>query len=230
MAKLAPDFVGEPFLIAGGKRVPCEVPVIGWKASGFAFTGLRRRRVTDLVVGHWTGGEGDAAQLHRVLRGKKPPLSVHFFVDDSGAVYQFCDADMVCGHAKGMNDRGCGIELQNRSDDNPAGPPPRQLLREVIRGVERVYTAFTAEQMHSYLALCKALCEHYKLPFDVPRLPNGDVNPNELTPAELAAFRGCLAHYHWSPAGKQDHGLAPLRAIVALGQAAKGLRVQGPAE
>lgn len=222
--KLGPDCVGELHLVAGGKEVACEVPVIGWEASGLAFPGLRKRRATDLVTGHWTGGDGGAAQVHDTLT--KAKVSVHFLIEPDGTAYQYCDADMLCAHAEGMNTRAVGIEMVNAAGDEAR--PGRQLLKETIRGVERVYTSFTAAQMHSWLALTKALTTHYGLPYDVPRTASGDVDPDELSAEALAAFRGVLGHYHWSPVKKkQDCGIAPLRAIAAL---QTGRRPVGPAE
>lgn len=210
------QLAGTPgYIIVGGRHVPCAVPVEPWTVNRLAFPGLGKRSATDLVVLHWTGGEGGAEQVHRTLRSKS--LSVHFVVDADGAVTQHCDADMLCAHAAGMNVRAVGIEVVNRATDEADRVPRRTLMREKIRGRDTTYTAFLPAQVRSCIALCIALCEAYGLPLDVPRVaPGGDVLAREFTAQELAAYRGVCGHFHWSPAGKRDPGLAVLRAVAAF--------------
>ena len=56
-----------------------------------------------------------------------------------------------------------------------------------------------------------------------------DVIQRELTPAELAAFRGVVGHYHWSPKRKIDPGLALMRAIAGF-EPRLAIGLGGPAE
>lgn len=216
------------YVIVRGQRVPCAVPVEPWTVNGLGFPGLSLRKRTDLVTLHWTAGEGAAEQVHRTLRQRS--LSVHFVIDQLGHITQHCDAEMLCAHAKGMNDRSIGIELVNRANGDANRVPKRALLKETINGRPVTYTAFLPAQVKSAIALCLTLCEAYGLPFDVPRVsPGGDVLARRATPAEFASFRGVVPHFWWNTAGKNDCGLALLRAIAAF-DARGRIGLSGPAE
>ncbi|MDP6409423.1 MAG: peptidoglycan recognition family protein [Planctomycetota bacterium] len=71
------------------------------------------------------------------------------------------------------------------------------LQRGVIHGTELVQFDFTAEQYDSLVRLLAGLCTELPglLP-DAPRDASGRVRTDALAPAELAAFRGILGHYH----------------------------------
>ena len=223
-------------IIVGGNLVQTSFEVNGYESHKLTFPGMRPRRKTDLIVLHWTGGEGDHAQMHATLR--KRSLSVHFFVGYGGDVWQFCDSDMFAAHCRGANDRSIGIEIQNRADSRPDvhGKFKRTLAREVIGGHEFIYSMFTREQVSSTLALVHALCGSYTLPMkppmqpvtreipaegtraDDPSRPVMDVIPRTLTDAEFRAHRGVIGHFHWTNVGKRDPGLALLRAVAAYGR------------
>lgn len=213
------------FILVQGRPVPCAARVV--RDPSMSFSSLGRRTQTDLVVCHWTGGEGGAEQVHRVLKGKG--YSVHFLIDADGVITQYCDADRLCSHASGLNARAVGIEIANRADGEANRVPKRPLLREKIRGRDVVYTSFLPAQVHACMALCASLCEAYGLPLDVPRDEHGDVLAREWLPRERDAYRGVCGHLHWSPKGKTDPGLALLRAIAAFpARLAQG--IGGPAE
>lgn len=221
------------YIVAGGRRIPCAVPVVPWTEHGMSFPGLRPRKRTDLVVTHWTGAENPAATMFGSLRRKG--FSVHFFIGAAGDVWQFNDCDAFAAHAKGMNDRSVGIEIQNRADGvADRHGIKRALAKEVIHGREFVYTMFTPEQVHSALSVVASVCEAYGLPMQVPMEPvkrakkadeikaDGSaqhimrVIPRQLTDAEFKSFRGVVGHFHKTDVSKQDAGLALLRAVAAL--------------
>lgn len=216
-----PAFPGA--IIANGKRVPCAVKVETWQTHGLTFPSQVKRKRTDLIVVHWTAGEGDGERVHKTLRDRG--LSVHFVIESDGTVVQYMDTSVLGAHAADMNARSVGIEIVNRATDEADKMPKRPLVREKIRGRDTVYTAFLPAQVRSCLALVMALCEAYGLPIEVPRVaPGGDVLPRELTWAELEAFRGVVGHFHWSKKGKRDPGLMVLRAVAALpGRLAQGI-------
>lgn len=221
------------YIVAGGRQIPCAAPVFQWTQHGMTFPGLKPRRRTDLVTLHWTAAENPEDAMFRNLR--RSGLSVHFFVNALGGIWQYNDADALAAHASGMNDRAVGIEIQNRAnavaDD---GKVRRALAKEVIHGREFVYTLFTAAQVHATLALCAALCEAYALPWKVPMEPvtrrisadslkaDGSkqpvmrVIPRKLTEPEFKAFRGMVGHFHWTEKQKRDCGLALLQAVAAF--------------
>jgi hypothetical protein len=109
-------------VIIGGRFFKCAVPVITWHESKLGFPGLPMLDKPDIITAHWTGSDGLAAQCHNTLRTRRDKktgqllnLSVNFFCDHLGRVYQFADAMARTAHAgKRGNKRGPGIELSNR--------------------------------------------------------------------------------------------------------------------
>ena len=199
-------------IIVSGNPFPCAAEVIGWHDSGLSFPVPKRRAHTDLVVEHWTGGENDAPGVHHTLRSRN--LSVQFFVNAFGVVYQFCDATALCAQARGVNDRSVGIEIQNRADREPiVRGIKRELVVEEIHGVRATRTTFLPAQITAVLHLTEALCAAYHLPFEVPMVGN-DVVSTALSPTALESFRGVIGHYHVTRE-KVDPGLVLMRAIAA---------------
>lgn len=244
------------YIVAGGKQVPCAVPVLNWAQHGLVFPGLAPRKRTDVVTLHWTGAENPAEVMFANLR--KRGLSVHFFIGHKGDVWQFNDADANAAHASGMNARAVGIEIQNRANgERLQSGIQRALIRETIHGRDVTYTLFTPAQIHAALSVCAALCETYALPWQVPMepkavtrdktipphlaLPNGisatagsnervqRVIPRQLTDAEFERFRGVLGHFHRTSVGKKDPGLALLEAVAAF-EPRQAQGIGGPAE
>lgn len=216
-------------IIVKGKAVRCAAPVHSWRDTGFHFLGITPRLKTRFVVNHWTASENSAADVYRHMAGhlsetgKAQPLSVHFIVDQAGAVYQCADADIRCAHAKerGGNTEGVGIEFINRGDGRA---PEKGVLREprteTIHGATVRYGAMTEAQEAAAIALNRALCTAYGLPMVCP-LKGADIYPTVLPPPLLARFRGVLGHLHLDY-GKRDPGLDLLRAIHAAGVAPPG--------
>lgn len=227
---IAPEYTGGSF-IAGGRRVACPVPVATWKETGLLpFKGLKPRARTQRLVLHWTASENGRQVVHSTL--SKGGLSVHFLVEPDGTIVQFCDADMLCAHATGMNVDSIGIEVVNRATGIATGNQiiTRTLLREKIRGVDVVYTSFTVPQRNAIKALVPALCAAYRIPVAVPVGPDGRLWPNEFrNEAERDAFTGVCGHLHWSPKKKVDPGLAVLRMFEA-DPAREAIGLDGPAQ
>ena len=221
------------YVIAGGREVLCDAPVVLWEQSGLYFPALGKRTETRCVVLHHTGGSGLAPQVHRTLktrtndRGKPLGLSVHFCVEPNGTVYQYCDADRRCAHAGSVDDsdhdgiqfsgNACsiGVEVVNPASSiaNTRGIR-RTLVREEIHGAEQVATAFTSEQVASTVALTRSLCAAYGLPLDVP-MDGADVLATVMPEREFRDFRGVCGHLHLTTR-KRDPGLGILRAVAAL--------------
>jgi N-acetyl-anhydromuramyl-L-alanine amidase AmpD len=198
-------------IFCGGRPIPCDAEVRTWRTQlKLTFPRLRMRTETRMVVAHHTGGEGDAAQVHRTLveRG----LSVHFVVDAVGLVTQFVDAEVRAAHAKTANGFSIGIEVINGATDKP-GPRNRTLVRENVHGVDATRATFLPAQVTSTLALIEALCGAYELPMAVP-MHGTDVLSTVMPAAQLASFRGVVGHLQID-AQKVDPGLALLRAVAA---------------
>lgn len=233
------------YIIVGGKRVPCAAPVRLHVDHGMQFEKLKARKRTSVVTLHWTGAENPPERVFRNMTVARK--SVHFVVGAGGEAYQFCDADMLCAHASGQNERAVGIEVVNRANGAKTVPrgPDRTLLKETVHGKEFVYTAFLPAQVHTVQCIVAALCEAYKLPMAVPmenvtrtfkrgspaldHEPVRRVIPRQLTDAEFDNFRGVTAHFHRTKTMKRDCGIALLQAIAAFDvRALQGL--SGPAE
>jgi N-acetyl-anhydromuramyl-L-alanine amidase AmpD len=181
-----------------------------WSESGLSFEALGKRTETRAVVVHHTGGEGDAAQVHRVLKGRG--LSVQFFIDHLGIIHQYCDASARASHAGTANGWSCGIEIQNRANANPVQRGiKREVVIERIHGKEGKRTTMLPEQVASAIALVEVLCKAYGLPMEVP-LTGADVTATVVP--NLSMWRGVLGHLHLK-ATKIDPGLVVLRAIAA---------------
>jgi N-acetyl-anhydromuramyl-L-alanine amidase AmpD len=214
------------YIIAGAKQVAVPFEVLPLAEHKLTFPGLKPRPRTAKVVLHWTGGERGYEGVHDTLR--KGGLSVHFLIETSGRIVQYVDADRLCAGATGMNVDGVHIEIVNRANTLPNAEPRRVLLRETIRGRDTRYTAFLPVQVRAAIDLTVALCEHYGLPKLPPLDAKRRLVTRELTPAELAKHRGPCGHYHWSPRGKVDPGLALLRALAVEVSPCAGRGVDGP--
>lgn len=204
-------------IVVGGQSVPLEADVRGWEKTGLAFKPRMRRNRTLLCVVHWTGAENAPAQMHANMLLER--LSVHFAIDQAGVIWQFCDADLYCAHAQGVNDRAVGIEIINRGN-NLAAPDKgwsRAQRTDKIHGKAVTYLAFTPAQQESALVLVEALCRVYGLPMRVPQ-QGGDVYPTCLPAALRARYAGVVGHLQVAVGGRKvDPALDVLRAIHARG-------------
>lgn len=223
------------YITAGGKPTHCAAPVVHWREHGRTWIGKKPRQLTELLVCHWAGGEGDLNTFYNTCL--KGDVSAHFWIDADertdgfATIYQLADADKLLAHCKGANLRAVGIEARNRGNLPPVrgGAPnkiKREVLRETINGREVVYCAFLPSQVRSFIALNIALCEAYGLPLAVPMeevtrndaaypLPPMRVIPRQLSQSEFAEFRGVIGHLHWSPdKQKVDPGLALMTALA----------------
>lgn len=202
-------------IIIGGARVFCAAPVVLWGESGLVFDGRPRRRQTKQIVLHWTGGEGDAAQVYRTLR--EAGASVPLFVDAAGVVWQFMDIDRQGVHCPGWNASGVGIEIQNRgtriADVKLRSGVVRSEVEEIVHGRLTKYSDYTPAQVVSVVTLVRALCDHYRLPVQVPVDRRGQVITGVLSTLEAARFRGVCGHYQTPGATKADPGPRLLRLI-----------------
>jgi N-acetyl-anhydromuramyl-L-alanine amidase AmpD len=192
------------YILSRGFEVECEAPVRATR--DFKFQALGRRAETRAVVLHWTGGRRGAAGVFETLRERG--LSVHFVVEADGTVWQFADCDRRCSHAGPANGWSIGIEIVNpagatlSAKDSADG---RTVAECSIRGRRVRHASFTAAQTRSALALTRAVCAAWGLPF---RARAGE---GTATARELADFRGVLGHYEIS-----DQKTDPGRGILDL--------------
>jgi hypothetical protein len=182
----------------------------------------RRNTEINMIVLHWTGGEGSAERVIRVLKEKS--LSVEFIIDSSGFIFQTCDPLLVgCYHAGRFNRRSIGIEVVNYGFK---WPPSKKwnLFKLSKKGKERlvynttingksVYLAdFNLKQSYSILRLLSMLTGKIKsIPVTVP----SDLY-NAMTSEEADSFRGICGHYHLSKR-KLDPGTNIMQTIESVG-------------
>jgi N-acetyl-anhydromuramyl-L-alanine amidase AmpD len=182
-----------------------EIDVSDWTEHGLQFTGARseknnakRERKPDLIVVHWTGGEGGHRQVFNTLATRK--LGVHLFIDYRGIVYQFADLWTVrCAHAGRANDRSIGIEIQNRGIGKMHPKFPRGSM--VMRGHGRKYDGLTmtSDQLDALEEVAGLICASMDIPFKVPTNKEG-TGPllDYLTPQQQRTHKGIAGHIHFS--------------------------------
>lgn len=207
-------------IIVGGKRWPVLGPVHRWDETGMETApgrgARKRKRKIDLAVWHWTGGEGNARTLFRVLN--KRELGVEFYIDQKGAIWQFCDPSLVDTFDAGwVNDRSVGTEIANygyrgRNRPVPAKGCRRVLYTTILNGRRRTFAHFYPAQIAAALSLADALNQALDIPEAVPRGAKGFVNPNYMEPKRVRRFQGHIGHFHCNER-KSDPGLDLLEAF-----------------
>jgi N-acetyl-anhydromuramyl-L-alanine amidase AmpD len=179
------------------------------EVDGLRFAGLRKLSAPPpFLVGHWSGGEGDAGRIFRVLNTRR--LSAHFAGDLDGRIVKMAEPDERCAHAGSVGNAGLGIEFTSRGLPRDDGTAERPIDIVRIRGAKVRAVRFTEAQTRAWVALA----EWFAATFGAPR-----VVPEELrtySPAEIRRFRGALEHLHISPR-KVDSGGHLVGALVSAG-------------
>lgn len=180
-------------VVIGGESFPCAAEVRGWRETGFEFRpgrGARKRdRRPDLVVWHFTGGEGDAATVHRVLNERG--LGIEFIIDRDGVIWQCCDpADVDTFDAGTVNRRSVGVEIVSRGIPGSGRGSDRGEYVARVHGHSVRFARFYPPQIHAALALAETLSAALDVPRRVP------IRMGALAPHELAEFSGHLGHLH----------------------------------
>ena len=194
-------------IIVRQQAVEVDFDVENWHRTGLYFSRLGMRSTTSSVGLHWTGGEGGASQVYRVLKDRR--LSVQFFIDYDGTIFQMADAQARAAHIGTENARCIGIEIANRASTKPNAKRPRELYTEKVHGKAFRATYFTPAQVASAEKLTRALCKIYGLPYEAP--PTHTVAPK----AFLDGFRGVIGHFHVTRR-KVDPGVRLLQELGLL--------------
>lgn len=207
---------GQPVYVGSETRV--------WTETGMHFRSRPKRSETRAVWVHWTATESSAPTLFRNMQASG--LSVNFYVDQLGVIWQFCDAGVATAHAGGenvvlsANPWAIGIEVANRASADPAHKDaakwPREVVEDTVRGKKLRITDFYEEQTESVAALCSALCGSFGLPLEVPH-EDGKVLARTMTLDELRDFRGVGGHY-FNHHSKNDPGTRLLLAVHERGK------------
>ena len=212
-------------IIVGDIHIPCAAPVLTWHDHGLTFksgAGARRRhpkQKIDLIVLHWTGGEGTAKQIYRTLTSRA--LGTEFVIDHEGLIWQFADPARIDTFDAGpVNPRSVGIEIANygyRHGRAPGRGRIRPKYTALLNAKPRTFAGFFPGQMRSAVALCDALRKPFKLvERRIPRNGNGDLLLRAMTKTELADYRGVLGHFHVSRR-KSDPGTEIFEALTEAG-------------
>ena len=189
-------------ILVSGRAIPVKSFV--HRSPSLTFNrGLRTE--TRAVALHWTGGEGGGEQVHRVLRERG--LSVQFFVDQEGHIWQYADASARCAHIGLANGYTVGIEIANRANGTPNAKWPREVYEERLHGETFKCSAFYPAQVAAVTELTQTLCKAYGLPYEAP------ASDTVLSATELRAVRGVLGHFHVSRR-KVDPGTLLLREMT----------------
>lgn len=181
----------------------------------------KRNAPIDLIVVHWTAGEGSAKNCFNVLKNRKSPkaprgLSVQFYGDYYGKLTQYCDLDLVALHAGAYNGRSIGIEIQNKGvpPENKKFPRGRYLTE--LKGKKRSLLMFNLDQVEMLLVWLDDMCSLLDIPRKLPRDKHGEVPRVLMTPKAIAAHKGVIFHYHLS-GPKIDPGTQLIDTLVDEG-------------
>jgi hypothetical protein len=183
-----------------------QLVVHDWTQHGLQFTGAKieknnkpRTTKPNLLVWHWSGGEGGFKAIYRTLLSRK--LGVHGFVDYEGNAFQFADLWTVqCAHAGRVNPRSIAFEVQNLGFGKPKPNYPRGKM--IMEGHGRQYEGLmmTTAQLDTVVELTRLITESMGIPNKVPTRPDGHGPLLDYLPEkEQASFEGVAGHIHFSP-------------------------------
>ena len=211
----------ERYLIVAGEQVRVPFPVVTFEnPEGLSFYGQQgwqpRQDATgagvNLVVLHWDACASSHDCFHVLLdRG----LSVQLMLDADGTVYQALDlAEARAYHARQVNERSVGIEIQNHIDATVAQGPglARPIVTEATphTGEPSTHLDFYDIQKTRTLQIVEVLCEIFKIPRQLPTTADGQVSMGLIDPK----FSGICGHYHLTT-DKVDPGLTLWPPLLA---------------
>lgn len=219
-------------LIVGGRVVDVvaddgsKIECFNWHDHGMEFKpgdGARRRVVAKTPlrkkVWHWTGGEGTARALFRVLDGRE--LGIETAIDADGVLWQFADPIFVDTYDAGpWNPESWGTEITNYGFTAPGRSTPnpkRGTYRTTMNGRPREFARFFPSQIRTALALARAVSKAVPtIALAVPVGADGKLFPSVAPRDFLRRFSGHLGHYHLTD-NKADPGHDLLGAFRAAG-------------
>lgn len=222
---VAPYEVPRGAIVIGGKAWPCAAPVTLWRDSGLEFKpgrGARRRKsAIDLVVWHYTAGEGSAERVYRNLlnhktkSGVSQPLGIEFIIDTAGMIWQCCDpAEVDTFDVGAVNARSVGVEIVSRGTAPILPGYPRAPYHARVNGEKVTFLRYHHPQLQAACALAEALSRALDIPRAVP------ASLDVMGPA-LASFKGHIGHSN-VVATKLDPGPDLIAAFIDKGFANVG--------
>ena len=231
------------YIIADGHRYPVAVPVFTWEQDPFWSSypggnfGWRKSEKVEVFVLHWDV-TFSARQTHKGLLKPERDASVQFLIDEAGQIIQCLDAGFVrawhAGSAGDINDRSCGVEINNRyypADNGKQGTKVRPVIKDrpVNGNMRAEYMDFLEPQKLAALQLAEALRNIFGFPRQIPKAPefssswagddkdpDGAVLRGMLDKESVYAFQGTGGHFHYAE-GKVDPGVALFEPFLAAG-------------
>ena len=202
--------------------------------------GTRRRAAsTDLLVGHWTGGEAgarsyddDGPHVFRVLRGRTradgSPMSVgvHFVIgacdeaDEHAPVWQLADPGLTaCCHVGSapVNARSVGVEVASAGLPGRLDARSRPRVRVPLLGRVREVLRFYPGQLRSWVRLAEALAGVRRAGLAIPRRVPVFGATRRMSRRELRTWTGAIEHLHVTPTTKVDAGGMLIEALADAG-------------
>lgn len=188
-------------IILGGRPTAIANPSENHREHEMTFDGMKSRlKRPDLIMWHWTGGEGSAATCYHTLLNRG--LSVSFFIDRDGKIWQFADPLFWDPQDTGgqIGTRTVSIEIANygfrrKPEHIPRRGRDRYTDTEKIHGVKIDVARFYPAQIDAVAALTKVLCRELEIPIRFPR-EDGELILRRMTWGEMAAFTGIVGHFH----------------------------------
>lgn len=159
---------------------------------------------TDPILGaviHHQGGEGSANTMFNLLKARPKKdggasyLSVHFEIDQKGAITQLADLGTVCQHAGEANNWSWGVEIANNGMGKSNAKWPRANYSDEMHGVKVQYLAFYDSQMEACLKLIKAVHQILGLKTRIATGDTGKTLRRVLTRQERTNYE-VFAHFH----------------------------------
>tara|TARA_Y100000310_G_scaffold298886_1_gene333238 strand:- start:323 stop:1120 length:798 start_codon:yes stop_codon:yes gene_type:complete len=199
----------ENYIICNGEHVSIEWDNVitfdnigGLLMPKNCYKKAKNKRTSTMFVTHWDVCLSSKS-CYNILKKRK--ISVHFLIDNDGAIYQTMDCNDIGYHAGNwkVNTKSVGVEISNayypkyQNIYRSRGFGPRPIYNNVkVHGKTlEPFLGFYPVQKQAFQALAKALNKAYNIPLKAPM--NGDQLSQTIVPEVYkGTFKGVINHYH----------------------------------
>jgi len=202
-------FHPENYIICNGKEIPIDWDsVVTFNdAEGFTlpkncYKKAKTERIPTMFVTHWDVCLSSKSCFNIL---KKRGISVHFCIDNDGAIYQLMDCNDIGFHAGNwkVNTKSVGVEISNayyphyQDIYRRKGFGPRPFWRDAeVHGKKlKPFLGFYPVQVEAFKALAKALHKVYNIPLVAP-MDGENLSKGVEPEVEQGLFKGVINHYH----------------------------------
>jgi len=209
---------GCDYIVCDGKKVPIAANVVSFDENHkISFAHQKKRtyrkrkpgRKIGAIITHWDVTKGPFSTF-RVLRAVG--LSSHFCIAGDGTIYQYADTKDITYHCGRLNSWSIGIDMNTRvyaKYENwykQGGRTPRPLMTAKYHRRKKKILGYTPEQVKSYNALIRTLCEFYDIPRRAPVDDEGKLITTVYNELKAKKWKGVGNHYNltrkkWDTAG-----------------------------